>query len=667
MSDPANGTQNGVDTEPLLSLRGIGRHFGSGTGTTHALRDITFDVFPGEFVAIIGPSGSGKSTLLNVLGLLDTASEGEYRIAGSSVSSLSQRQRDTLRAHTLGFVFQASHILPGESAAENAALGLRIQGVALPERRAAVRGALERLGILARAQALGKNLSGGERQRVAIARAIATGPRLLLADEPTGALDSENSARIIEHLHTLNAEGVTILVITHDPVVAASATRRLVLTDGRIREEAGVAAAPQQEPPHHAALQARPAHRTTPPDRRPARGRTRSGIARFGDEILEAISTHAGRPGRTMMLLFAFLLGAGGLVGSIGLSQSAAAQVSQRLTSAGLDEVVVSSLGGGIVTDPASSTRIRELEGVVGVGYRAQVSAVNARVSLLPPGTVAEQPGFTGRTMYASAEYLRLVTATTRPASAPAVLEATWSGDVALVGAAAARELGIAEAAPGMRIFVAGTPVEVIGIITSAGRESLLDSSVVLSPALADRVRGEQAELVVRTQPGYPAALAAAIPPIVAPGNPGVVTVQTVADLRALQRGVNADLGTLVGIISIVLLVLACLSAATSMYLTVRARAAEIALRRAVGASRAMIWRMFTLEGATIGAAGGLAGSAAGIAMVLVASGVQQWTPILDPAIIGVGVLVGTLTGIAAAAYPALVAARADPAQAIRE
>jgi macrolide transport system ATP-binding/permease protein len=189
----------------------------------------------------------------------------------------------------------------------------------------------------------------------------------------------------------------------------------------------------------------------------------------------------------------------------------------------------------------------------------------------------------------------------------------------------------------------------------------------VLSRAAVFGTQVEQAQLVVRTDPGLPAALADAIPLAVAPADPDSVQIETVADLRHLQRGVAADLGSLVAAVSILLLVLACLTSAVALHLSVQARRSEIALRRAVGASRASIWRLFTVEGVLIGLGGGAAGAAAGVCAVITVCVVNGWTPRLDPLSVLIGVAAGAVTGLVAATYPAIAAARADPAQAIRE
>ncbi len=200
----------------------------------HALQDVSLEVQQGEFVAIIGPSGSGKSTMMNIVGCLDRPTAGSYRLAGTPVASLDDNGLARLRSRTIGFVFQSYNLLPRTSALDNVATPLLYQGIGRRERVARAQVALERLGLGDRLGHEPSELSGGQQQRVAVARAIVTDPALILADEPTGNLDSASGRDVLGVLHELHASGRTIVLITHDADVAATAGRQIHLRDGRI-------------------------------------------------------------------------------------------------------------------------------------------------------------------------------------------------------------------------------------------------------------------------------------------------------------------------------------------------------------------------------------------------------------------------------------------------
>jgi putative ABC transport system ATP-binding protein len=220
----------------IVALHRIGRTYTLGRVAVHALHDVSLTVEPGEFVAVVGPSGSGKSTLMNIVGCLDRPTSGQYRLAGSPVADLDDDALARLRSRTIGFVFQTYNLLPRTSALENVAAPLLYQGVRRRERRARAAAALERLGLADRLEHEPSELSGGQQQRVAVARALVSEPALILADEPTGNLDTHTGAEVLVLLRELNAAGRTIVLITHDTEVAASATRQIHLRDGRLAE-----------------------------------------------------------------------------------------------------------------------------------------------------------------------------------------------------------------------------------------------------------------------------------------------------------------------------------------------------------------------------------------------------------------------------------------------
>jgi ABC-type lipoprotein export system ATPase subunit len=228
---------------PVVELRGITRTF-ERDPPVYALRDVDLSIWPGEWLAIVGPSGSGKSTLLNVLGLLDKPTSGSYTLEGVDVNALDDLARAGLRGRRIGFIFQAFHLLPHRSVLENVMLAELYIGAPRRGRQQRALNALDRVGLLDRADFLPTRLSGGQRQRAAIARSLMGEPSLLLCDEPTGNLDSKSAANVLDILGQLCRDGLTLIVITHDEHVAARADRSVHIIDGRLGEVETVAAGP---------------------------------------------------------------------------------------------------------------------------------------------------------------------------------------------------------------------------------------------------------------------------------------------------------------------------------------------------------------------------------------------------------------------------------------
>jgi len=218
----------------MLNMHNIRKSFRTDTIETHALRDFSLEVKEGEFVSVTGPSGSGKTTFLNIAGLLENPTDGQYLLDGEDVSNLNDRQRSRLRNEKIGFIFQGFNLIPDLSLFDNIDVPLRYRGFSAKERRKRIEKVLEQVGLSARAKHLPAQLSGGQQQRIAIARALAGEPRFLLADEPTGNLDSLMARQVMELLEFINEWGTTIVMVTHDPELARRAHRNIQIVDGQV-------------------------------------------------------------------------------------------------------------------------------------------------------------------------------------------------------------------------------------------------------------------------------------------------------------------------------------------------------------------------------------------------------------------------------------------------
>lgn len=712
----------GLGTAPAIEMRGITRIF---EGSDRPVLDrLDLVVERGEFLAIIGPSGSGKSTLLNAIGLLDTPTSGTYSLFGKNTEGLSDRERDEMRRDHLGFIFQSSNMLLDETSTTNASMGLRVQGVPYSERLQRTEETLEFLGLSDRASIRTRYLSGGEKQRCAIARALATRPPLILADEPTGNLDSHNSAKVIEILQRINATGCTVLVITHDPEVAAAARRVIRIEDGRLHEQsrADLATVPVAEVPIATDTQAEAtvgapvdASASLAPGEKPATHRRGSFLT---DDSIEAISALTSRPLRTLLLGLSFALGVGGLISASGMSESASYQVNQRLLGSEQSTLYISDrdndqnmLGTYRQGESAQNVadRISALDYVKNTGFVSSVAPADVRITRFSP--YEDEPKTAISLNSTSKTRLEQIGARMNPETLRALeqMNSTLTQENvadrerseqlsgAIVSVSAARALGIIpedkaadnatteprpgelptveygiklgglpQVAPGVSIWVDGQLMPVIGLFDPGNSGYEFRNSVIVSPGALQRTGRGQVTYIAETERGYGKAVAKAIPLALKPAEPSQINVETPSDLQSLRASIASDLGLYVGVLSGILLVLASLSAATAMYLSVQSRTAEIALRRAIGSSKWLIARIFLMEGVMLGVLGGSIGACSGMIATIILSLVQGWQAILSPGFVVLGVGVGALTGLVSSAYPAWVASRKSPADAMR-
>lgn len=230
-------TDNSADDRAVIKLSDINKTYQVGDSPLRALREVSLDIQPGEYISVMGPSGSGKSTLLNMIGLLDRPDTGEYWLGGTATAQLLEEGRAVLRRERIGFVFQAFHLIPRLTAFENVELPLMLAQVSMATRKQLVNESLEQMGLTERMHHLPRQLSGGQLQRVAIARALVTKPAILLADEPTGNLDQKSGRDVMKVLEDLNASGITLIMVTHDQSLGDRARRRIRMVDGAIDQD----------------------------------------------------------------------------------------------------------------------------------------------------------------------------------------------------------------------------------------------------------------------------------------------------------------------------------------------------------------------------------------------------------------------------------------------
>ena len=674
-----------------------------------ALNKLCLEVQAGEFLAIIGPSGSGKSTLLALLGLLDTATSGTITIAGQDVSKLSERQRNALRQSQIGFVFQSSFVIAEETALENAQLALRIQGISRGQRQAKAAQALGLMGLANKTQRRSGDLSGGERQRVALARAMVTHPAILLADEPTGALDSATSQSLIDLLRQIASQGTTVIVVTHDPAVAASADRTLEIIDGSISSPHCSHTAPshtassvpgqgdstmsnRSQTPSTSSLPARspmPRHRSRPSSPRSRRSqRPHTRWRSLGFSMQTAFDRLFVQPVKSLTIALAYCLGIAALVLSVGLTQSATGNVVEALVDASTNVLAISttdnnpafcqaqasqsSSSQSEITQPASTqSAISQLAGQPGIDQAFpwhRISWQDLPITRLDVHANPGGPRFEGTILVTTPAYLQLRGGLEVTSGSLDLLENSWDGPTAVLGSTAANRLGLDAVGQGMDIMVGTQRVPVIAILASAAQAQDLNNAVLLSTGAVGSEQMALAESRVMVVPelGRAEPLAAALPLILNPASPGSIIVSTPSRLADLQEAVTDNLTSLLGYIAATILSLSALTAATVMYLSVQHRSHEIALRRALGDSRLGIWRQFTMEGLLLGCTGGIAGALLGVLATLAIAGTRGWTPAIGTTSSVQGLGIGLAIGAIASCLPALHAAHQPPAAILR-
>ena len=629
-------------TGALIRLRNVSRTYGLGTANVvEALRGVDLDINEGEFIAIVGPSGGGKSTLLAVLGLLDMPTQGSYELDGIETTGLPEQQRTRMRARTLGFVFQAFHLLDSRPVTDSVELGLLYRGVSRDRRRERSHNALQRLGIGGRADALARDLSGGQRQRVTIARALASETRILLADEPTGNLDSLSGEAVLSELRSLHEDGVTVIVVTHSEAVASAAQRRIHISDGRIISDTG--SRERLEPPSN---------------RQPAQA-THRGAIRRRDLWRDALASVVSRGSQSAALVIAVALAVGLIIVSLGLGQTARAQVSATFDSHANREVTAE-----VVTSPddqldATSVveRVRSVAGVDAVA--ALVTRAPIKVSAL--GGTATVAG-------------RLVDGDFAEATSS---EITWAGGserplderTILIGRTLADNLGLGPLEITPTIGLDGLRFGVVGIVESSSRYPDLSGQIVtdMSAPLASGEWEENVTLAVRVATGAAQQVGKQLPVAVNPYAPDQVTVAVPVDASTIRQGVEAGVQIALAAFTALAVLIAIATLANAIGMSVVARRGEFALRRAVGAQSRQLAALVACESAYIGIVGGVVGLVLGVTALLGFTITQRWMPVFDLRLAPLALCAGILLAVASSALGAVRAARVRPAIALRD
>ncbi len=655
------------ERQPLIALDDLRKVYGGqgGAPAVEVLRGISINIYAGEFVAIVGASGSGKSTLMHLLGCLDQASSGRYRFNGQDVATLDADQLAWLRREAFGFVFQGYHLIATESAAENVEVPALYAGMAEGPRHARSQQLLQRLGLGDKLGHRPSQLSGGQQQRVSIARALMNGGRIILADEPTGALDSQSGREVMALLHELADAGHTIILITHDRAVAAQARRVIEIRDGQI--VADTAPEPQAKP----AVQADTANGSlfdslgNPADER------RVWLAELGDALRAAWRVMGVNRFRTGLTLLGIVIGVASVIVMLAIGLGTKQQVVAQLGAFGSNLMYMASIGESSRV-PGRSITLQDLEAVAELPNIAHV---------LPnvTGNKVVRYGNKDIQTYVRGTTAALPTVQTWPVARGGFFTAQDEREmaaVAVLGYKLAKDLLPDEPNPvGRHILIDNLPFQVIGVMSEKGvlTGDRDEDSLLLLPFSTAGIK-----LFGQREPTYT---------VIAVKNvddaTGVERTQAAVEALMFERhgikdfavgnaaaSIAAEAKTrdtmtlMLSLIAAVSLVVGGIGVMNVMLMTVRERTREIGIRMATGARQRDILRQFLTEAVLVSVVGGAIGTAAGLAI----GGLLIWWEV--PVIFSATSIAGAFgcsvaTGLVFGYMPAKQAARLDPVVAL--
>ncbi|MGL5840503.1 MAG: MacB family efflux pump subunit [Aeromonas hydrophila] len=643
--------------EPLLQLSGIRRHFGDGERRVEVLKGIDLTIARGEMVAIVGASGSGKSTLLNILGCLDQPSEGSYRVAGRETSRLTADALATLRREHFGFIFQRYHLLGDLSARDNVALPALYAGLAGDARKARAESLLQRLGLGSRLDYKPSQLSGGQQQRVSIARALINGGQVILADEPTGALDSQSGAEVLDILGALHRQGHTLVLVTHDMAIAEQAERIIELKDGE------VVADRRREP--------------APPSPAPTTSRTdagrRCGLAgRLGAAFKMALLAMQAQRMRTFLTMLGIIIGIAAVVSVVALGRGSQQQVLANINAMGTStlEIFPGSGFGDRRAEAVQTLRVEDADALAGLGYVHSVTPSLATSVTLRRGSQAVLGSVNGvGEQFFQVRGYRLLQGMLFDATSVTAL----AQEVVIDENSLARLFAAGESPLGQVILLGSLPCRVIGVVarnqSGFGSDENLNVWIPHTTAMT-RMLGQSHLRSISVRVQDEVALAAAEDGISRllrerHGAQDFFVLNT-DSIRQAITSTNATLTLLIAMIALISLVVGGIGVMNIMLVSVSERTREIGVRMAVGARTGDILQQFLIEAVLVCLLGGAAGVLLSLLVgVLFEHFSSQFSLSYSLDAVLMAFFCSSLIGVLFGFFPARRAARMDPIHAL--
>ena len=651
----------------LIELKGITKSYRIDGEELVVLKGISLEIQAGEFVAIMGPSGSGKSTLMQIMGLLDRAGSGTYRLKGKDISRLSDDEGARIRSRTIGFVFQMFNLLARTSAIDNVALPLIYSGASDRKRRA--REVLASVGMEARLGHRPNELSGGQQQRVAIARALVNKPLIIFADEPTGNLATDQAGDILNQLKMLNRSGITIIMVTHDPGIAAHAKRVFHIKDGRIVSDQWREAKPATDDADPDAVQAFESHRSS----------GGLGIAQFLEYAGSALRAIAANKVRSLLSMFGILMGVAAVISMLALGRGAQKAVEARISSLGSNLLMIrpeSPVVHGVRSAPGSVSRLT-LEDAQALSAIPHALRTEGNVQGSVQAVYGDKNVHTGVTG-ATRLYFEMHNAEPYFGRQFTDEEEQSQRCVALLGQTVATDLFGRENPVGKSVKLNHIDFQVVGILPMKGANGYRDQDdMILIPLRTAMKRvfglvylntifiecdGKEAipqatkdiKSIMRKRHHLPML------------KKDDISVRNMADLQAALSGTSDTFTLLLGMVAAISLLVGGIGIMNIMLVSVSERTREIGLRKAIGAPRRAILIQFLIEAVVLSVLGGVLGIALGAGISLVLAKVAGWAALVTPQavmlVFGFSAGIGVLFGF----WPARRASLLSPIEALR-